>query len=202
MKTTVRVSGYIYFDPEDVTNKHERQAKWKKMAMVMIDKPHNINSGWSKYYAWFFKKKGLILNPPLRGAHVTFIDDAFKLIKGEDNRAKAKLWERIKRKYNGKKVSFVLDLTPKTEKKIKERHARDENGRLMYNKRKKPIMEKYEVYKHWWLRVTPESRKELHGIRTELGLGDKKHGLHMTIGYANEANENIEQTNYLAKLIK
>ena len=162
MKTTIEVSGRLIFDPKDVTKKHHRQAKWKKVAIV------DIQGDWCNYYGWFFAKKGLTLNPPLRGAHVTFINDSFKKITGETDYIKSLLWNKTKSLFQKKNVTFKIELSPKTDGK------------------------------HWWFRVTPDSRGELQAIRDILGMGQPNWGFHMTIGYANERN--ITQSEYLKTL--
>jgi hypothetical protein len=67
--------GTIVFDPPDVTNKHEKQSSWKKVAMVIINNPD-----FCSYYSWFVKKRyNLELFKPLRGMHFTVINDEVKL---------------------------------------------------------------------------------------------------------------------------
>ena len=64
--------GKIEFDPVNVTKKHNKQASWKKTAMVKFD-----CDIW-EYYSWFLKKRfNLYLNKPLRGTHLTIINDKF-----------------------------------------------------------------------------------------------------------------------------
>lgn len=148
MKHEIRVTGKIKFDPKDVTTKHKAQASWKKMAYVEID------GDLTYLYAWFIERRyNLWLNPPLRGAHITFINDGRRDFETTDH------WDKVKAKYNGKKVTLYLELNPKG------------NG------------------KHWWLPVSEEHRGELHQIREELTLSSRpKFGLHLTIGFANEKN--------------
>jgi hypothetical protein len=152
IKTSVEVVGNIYFDPKDKTKKHHSQSTWKKMAMVLIE------GEWCEYYAWFLSKKGLTLNPPLRGAHISFINDNSKKIIGETEYIKSLEWNRVKNLFQGNEIKLLLDISPRTDGK------------------------------HWWLRVDPSSRGELQGIRNILGLGEPEHEFHMTIGYANERN--------------
>lgn len=153
MKNThlVEVCGNIYFDPIRRTKKHIRQSN-KKVAMVLID------GDWSEYYAWFLKKKGLMLNPPLRGSHITFINDYSKKLVGETDYLKSLDWNRAKNLFQKKSVKLLLDVRPRTDGK------------------------------HWWLRVDPSSRGELQAIRDLLGLDEYAWGFHMTLGYANEKN--------------
>jgi hypothetical protein len=162
----VKISGKIVFDPKDATNKHKDQAVWKKMAMVVID------GDITDYYSWFLKRRyNITLNPPLRGAHVTFISDrTHDLNEGNGSiKVKHQLWDDIKKKYNNRKIDIVLSPDMKT------------NG------------------EHWWLMIPEEDRVELHGIRKELGLGRSHFGLHMSLGYANV--KNFQQSTYIHKLI-
>lgn len=74
-----------------------------------------------------------------------------------------KAWEKLKKRWNGKVVEVELDLLPKTD---------DIN---------------------WWLTVVEESRKPLHDIRNEVGLGRPYWGLHMTIGIAGISYDEVEK---------
>ena len=46
---------------------------------------------------------------------------------------------------------------------------------------------------NWWFTVVEESRKPLHDIRGEVGLGRPYWGLHMTIGSAGISYDEFEQ---------
>ena len=64
------IKGKIVFDPINVTKKHNDQSTWKKVAIVKFD--CDIYA----YYSWFLQKRfNLFLNKPLRGTHLTFIND-------------------------------------------------------------------------------------------------------------------------------
>lgn len=90
------------FDPEDVTSKHERQSSWKKVAMIMI--PGDIH----KLYCWFVKKRyNLPLKYPLRGAHISFINDRESEMNGK--------WEEVKNRWQGKKIDVILDVDPRSD---------------------------------------------------------------------------------------
>lgn len=171
-KKYIKLKGTIVFDPKDVTRKHKKQAAWKKVAMVMFEKDHQ--SQIPQYYAWLIKKRyNLELNRPLRGAHVSFINDSVRdIAKGlgvSEDEAYQK-WEEIKDMWDGQEVEVYFDPDART------------NG------------------EHWWLMVPEEKRKDLHGIRAQLGLGRPFYGLHMSIGYANERN--IDHSNYIHRLVK
>jgi hypothetical protein len=104
METTLKIKGKILFDPPDKTTKHRTQGSWKKVAY--IDIPGDI----CEYYCWHMKKRfNLILNRPLRRAHITFINDSSRDIGGD------KPWKELKKKWNGKVIEVELDLVPKTD---------------------------------------------------------------------------------------
>lgn len=162
---TVSYVGKIVFEPENKTKKHLNQAAWKKVAMVLID------GDIAEYYSWFIKKRfNLELNKPLRGAHITFINDSIDDINNRMGsiEEKEELWNKLKEKWDGKKVNVVLNLRP------------------------------FSDSTHWWLIIDHKHRDELHGIRSEIGLGRPYFGLHMTIGYANE--KNIHHSRYINSL--
>ena len=76
MNELVTYKGIIHFDPVNFTKKQTDQSSWKRVAMVMFD------GEMTEYYAWFIKKRyDLVLNKPLRGAHVTFINDSLNDMK-------------------------------------------------------------------------------------------------------------------------
>ncbi len=72
-------SGKLVFEPEHKTNKHHKQGSWKKTAMIIV------NDDSCEYYQWFIENRYPLImgrdankewiNPPLRGAHVTIIND-------------------------------------------------------------------------------------------------------------------------------
>lgn len=96
----IQVTGKIWFDPKNVTKKHNTQAEWKRMAMVTFE------GEMTEYYSWFIKKRyNLELNRPLRGAHISFINDSVR-----DMGVHADKWEEVKKKYNGTEVTLTLDL--------------------------------------------------------------------------------------------
>jgi hypothetical protein len=150
----IKFEGIIKFDPQDVTNKHKKQSSWKKVAMIYLEKP-GTKKGICEYYAWFLKKRyNLNLQKPLRGAHITFINDRVEDIKGD--------WEFVKKKWNNKKIDIYLNVEPRTD-------SAESKGRTTYN---------------WWINIPKNKRNEIQEIRNELGLGIPFFGLHMTIGRA------------------
>lgn len=168
MKERITLTGRIGFNPEDKTNKHLLQSSWKKIAMVFIE------GDVCEYYAWFLQKRyNITLNKPIRGAHVSFINDSMRDLTQDNDKLEEEilqLWEDVKAKWDGKEIDIVLDLNPKT------------NGRI------------------WWLNIPEEERAGLQAIRNELGLDKPFFGMHMSIGYANE--KIIEHNTYIHESIK
>jgi len=102
MENTITIKGKIEFDPKDKTKKHVNQGSWKKVAMILFD------GEICEYYSWFIQKRyNLVLNRPLRGAHITFINDREADMNGK--------WEEIKKKYQGKEIEVVLSVDPRTD---------------------------------------------------------------------------------------
>ena len=98
--TVVKARGVLQFQPKDMTKKHKLHASWKRTAMIMC------NDDLAEYYAWFLLKRfNLKLNKPLRGTHVTFINDREKDVPMFDEAGKM---------FNGKEIDFYLDLEPLT----------------------------------------------------------------------------------------
>ena len=168
MTDRITLYGKIGFEPEDKTKKHREQASWKKIAMVYFD------GDVSEYYAWFIKKRyNLELVRPIRGAHISFINDSLRDItqNGKLSLSEANTtWDKVKAKWDNKVVPITLEISPMTDSK------------------------------YWWLRVAEESRKDLLGIRAELGLGKPFWGLHMTIGAVND--KNLFHSKYIHGLIQ
>ncbi len=134
-----------------------------------------IDGDITEYYAWFIQRRyNLILNKPLRGAHVSFINDSIKDLTLNGTRTPEeieKVWETVKKKWNGKKIQITLDLDPKTDDRS------------------------------WWLNIPHDERESLQAIRTELGLCKPFFGRHMSIGYARPGLME-EHSKYLHDLIK
>ena len=168
MTNILTLTGKIAFEIENKTKKHTNQASWKKMGMVFMD------GDITDYYAWFINRRyNLILNKPLRGAHVSFINDSIKDMSLNGQRTIQEvddLWETVKTKWGGQEIPIVIDLNPQSD--------------LI----------------HWWFNIPHDKRILLQGIRTELGLGKPFWGMHMSIGYANSKNE--EHSKYIAEGIK
>ncbi len=168
MTDRLTLLGKISFEVENKTKKHNVQASWKKMAMVFID------GDITEYYSWFINKRyNLELNKPLRGAHISFINDSIKDLSLNGQRTNEEvdaLWESVKLKWDNQIIPITIDLNPKTDDRT------------------------------WWFNIPHEERGLLQGIREELGLGRPYWGMHMSIGYANE--KNLYHSEYIHRLIK
>ena len=89
------IKGILEFDPINVTKKHDNQSSWKKVAMVRFENDDTWN-----YYSWFLKKRfNLNLNKPLRGTHLTVINDIV-----DDN-----LYEMGRQLFHGKEITIQYD---------------------------------------------------------------------------------------------
>jgi hypothetical protein len=96
----IKAKGIIEFEPKDKTKKHASQASWKRVAMI------RTNDDLCEYYAWFIKKRfNLELNKPLRGSHVTFINDAER---------ETPYFEEAKTLFDGKEITFYIDPEPRS----------------------------------------------------------------------------------------
>jgi len=101
----IRIPGIMIFEPEDKTRKHISQASWKRVAMIVTQ------DDMSEYYSWFIAKRfNLKLNKPLRGAHVSIVNDSERDFQyGSEQR-----WMWAKEKYDGEPMDFYIDLEPRT----------------------------------------------------------------------------------------
>ena len=165
----ITLPGIIHFDPVNRTNKHNFQSSWKRMALVLLD------GDVSEYYSWFIDKRyNLKLNKPLRGAHISFINDSINDMKSglgtEDEQSIENTWTIVKNKYDNTPINIVLDVDARSDTQ------------------------------HWWLNIPNEHRTELHNIRAELGLGRPYFGLHMSIGVATGLN--LVHSQYILRMIK
>lgn len=94
-----KVKGILDFTPPDVSKKHSLQSEWKCTAIV------RTNCDTSAYYRWFLKNRfNLVLNPPLRGTHVTFVAD----------RMDRNLFMDVAKIFNGKEVTFYYQHMPRS----------------------------------------------------------------------------------------
>jgi hypothetical protein len=163
----IELVGTIVFDPYDVTKKHKKQGSWKKTAMVLF------KDDTCDYYSWLIRKRyNLELNKPLRGPHVSFINDSIRdmAIGLKCSEAEALIkYDKLKSEYNNKTIKLYFDTSAQSDGQ------------------------------HWWINIPDEKSEELQNIRNEIGLGKPYWGLHMAIGYANL--KNIEHSKYIVDLI-
>jgi len=90
----IQSNGKLIVSPEDKTKKHLKQSEWKKVAIV------ELRDDTCKYYQWFLKRRfGLEFINPLRGPHITIINDRITDIKNKN----------ILEYYNKKRVNFEFD---------------------------------------------------------------------------------------------
>ena len=167
MKDRIIVTGKIGFEPINRTKKHSAQSSWKRMAIVDID------GDVAEYYSWFVRKRyNLELNKPLRGSHISFINDSLKDLSCNGTKTMEQIdttWDAVKTKWDKQVIPVTLDISPRSDSK------------------------------HWWLKVPEEEREILQTIRAELGLGRPYWGMHMTIGRAE--HRWLEHSKYIHRLI-
>ena len=93
---THKYTGFLVFNPTHKTKKHVAQSTWKNVAFIQV-KDDSCD-----YYAWFIKKRfGLELIKPLRGTHVTIIND---------RNTEVPNFDLIASLYNGKPIEFEIDV--------------------------------------------------------------------------------------------
>ena len=104
------IKGKIQFDPKDITKKHKLQSAWKRNVLIVFDE----NDETIRYYKYLleerfgfripatdvFKFNGR-LNDPLRGIHVTMINDIV------DN----DIYLQSKELFDGKEITIKYDPT-------------------------------------------------------------------------------------------
>lgn len=127
----------------------------------------------AEYYAWFIERRyNVKLNKPLRGAHISFINDSMRDLKEglktDDEKFVNEMWDKLVKKWNGKEIEICLDTDVRSDGE------------------------------HWWLVIPHSERALLHSIRAEIGLGRPFFGLHMSVGYATGLR--LEHSKYIVKL--
>lgn len=102
MRNEIDIVGKVHFDPNDVSKKHERQSSWKSVATVLFPGDDHL------FYAWLIKRRyGLALNKPLRGFHLTFVNDKTSLIWADQ-------WEQMKSDWEWSKVEVTASIDVRT----------------------------------------------------------------------------------------
>jgi len=104
----IQSSGKLIFDPINRTKKHNKQSSWKRTAMIVI------NDDTYQYYQWLIEKRFPFiqgvkgdtnwLNPPLRGSHVTIINDKINTENFTEQN-----YNKAKKLYNGKEIFFFFN---------------------------------------------------------------------------------------------
>ncbi len=95
----IEVTGNIKFEPEHVTKKHIKQYDWKRTAIVHTECDLYL------YYAWFIRKRfNLELIRPLRGTHMTFINEVVDYEK----------FEEAKKIFDNKPLKFYHGIEPRS----------------------------------------------------------------------------------------
>lgn len=90
------IKGILDFDPPNVSKKHERQSSWKKVAIIRFVGDTHL------YYEWLLERRfGLIFNAPLRGTHLTVINDIV-----DDN-----AYSECRARFHGKEICAIYDPT-------------------------------------------------------------------------------------------
>ena len=87
-------NGKLIVSPIDKTKKHLEQSEWKKVAIV------ELRDDTCKYYQWFLNRRfGLQFIQPLRGPHITIINDRISDLTNQT----------ILDFHNRKKINFEFD---------------------------------------------------------------------------------------------
>jgi hypothetical protein len=103
------VNAKIIFDPADLTRKHEKHSAWKKHVIAFIDEPDFCD-----YFSWFIKKRyNLALVPPIRGVHMTVVND--RLSDGIDSDETK--YRRSKELYDGMMIDINYNTDVRTDGK-------------------------------------------------------------------------------------
>lgn len=174
---TISLKGKIEFEPEHRTRKQALQSSWKRVALVVF------NGEVERYYRWFLKNRfNLELLSTVRGAHVTFINDALGKIDGDKGTLEEKeaKWNALKKKWDGKEIEVTFNLRPFYD--LSSNTEKDIPVILTPEQLADGQIQKVSHTYHWWLIVDHKFRDELHAIRAEIGLPKPFFGLHMTFG--------------------
>ena len=87
--------GIIRFDNTELTNKHKKQSTWKSHIIAYI------NDDMTDYYRWFLKRRyNLDLIKPIRGTHLTIVNDKTSDIKN---------WDKVKEEYDKRRIKIFYN---------------------------------------------------------------------------------------------
>lgn len=102
MPSTITLEGQLIFDPPNVSRKHSRQGAWKAVAVLAFPGEDAL------YYSWFIRRRyGLPLVKPLRGSHVTFVND-------KSSHMAHYAWDRVRASHGGRRARVTLSLDPRS----------------------------------------------------------------------------------------
>lgn len=129
--TNIRLRGTLEFDPDHLTGKHERQADWKLMGMLVFPGEDH------KYYEWFIRKRYRIdgFTKPLRKPHVSYINDAIWEMPW-DRAHSRRVWDEYKAKYSGMELEVELDLDVRTNSTYWWLNVTEDSRRVLHSMRK------------------------------------------------------------------
>lgn len=140
------LEGTIKFDPNNITNKHRRQSTWKKVVICEFE-----NDQYDYLWRWYLKKRfNLKLNVPLRGSHITLVNDRY---------LSNMYWNIVKYFLDGKTV------------KVKITNNLRSNGSHWWLLIKRPIL--FWLIRRWLL-----LGKKYYGYHYTIGSADKNNYEH------------------------
>ena len=205
MENIIKLTGKIVFDVEDKTNKHKLQSSWKKTAFVFID------GDACEYYSWFLNRRyNIVLNKPLRGCHVSFINDSIRDLSdnGQKNIEEIdKLWNEVKNRWDGKDIDKLQLLCMPLDKNLRCIRSLDASHIYLLEHMKQVtlqvIREKYgleEEYIKMYFHYEPSTyHLHIHFVNTV------SNQLHSSVEYSHELNSvifNLKMKTDYYKIIK
>ena len=78
----IEIKGILHFDPVNISRKHNKQASWKKIAIIKLQDDTDLE-----------------LNRSIRGSHVTLISDIVDDV----------IWEEARKVFDGSEISVFYD---------------------------------------------------------------------------------------------
>jgi hypothetical protein len=98
----IEITGNLHFDLTHISKKHKSQSNWKDVGLVLF------NDDSADLYSWLIKKRfNISLNKPIRGFHLTLIND-----KLSDSNLLIEEFNEKKKIFNGKpiRVQYSTDV--------------------------------------------------------------------------------------------
>jgi hypothetical protein len=100
----MKSSGKLVIDPINKTKKQLIQSNWKKTAIIQVNDDVHLYYKWliERRYPLIFGQKSETgwINPPLRGTHITIINDRY----GDDYK-----WNEFRNLFNNTELNFEYD---------------------------------------------------------------------------------------------